>query len=57
MARLREQFQKEGIKKLGAELGIKNVMRVPKLRSITLSMCLSEALESPRVLETAAKDL
>src|SRR3989338_51645 len=57
MARLRIQFQKEGVKKVGEQLGIKNVMRVPRLRSITLSMCMAEALESPKVLETAAKDL
>ncbi len=57
MARLKVKYYKEGIGKLQKELGFTNPMRVPKLKTIKLSICSSEAVQNSRVLEKAAEDL
>lgn len=57
MARLKKQFEKEGVKKLKEQLKLKNIMEVPRLRKITLSICLSEAVQNTKVLDKAAQDL
>ena len=57
MARLKQHFEKEGIKKLKEQLKFKNAMEVPCLKKITVSMCLSEAVQNSKVLDKAAADL
>jgi large subunit ribosomal protein L5 len=44
MSRLSEIYKKEIAPKLKEELGVKNVMEVPKLTKITLNMGVGEAL-------------
>jgi len=57
MARLKQHFEKEGIQKLKEQLKLKNAMEVPRLKKITVSMCLSEAVQNSKVLDKAAADL
>ncbi|MBI2646471.1 MAG: 50S ribosomal protein L5 [Deltaproteobacteria bacterium] len=57
MARLKKQFEKEGIPKLKEQLKLKNAMQVPCLKKITVSICLSEAVQNSKVLDKAAADL
>jgi large subunit ribosomal protein L5 len=57
MARLKEVYQKEIQAKLKDELGLENVMSVPKITKITLNMGLGEALGDKKVLENALRDL
>lgn len=57
MARIREKFYKEGIKELQKQLGFQNVMQVPRLKSITLSVCTAEAVQDNRILQKIAQDL
>src|SRR3989344_6539641 len=57
MARLKQKFEKEGIPKLKEQLKLKNAMQVPCLKKITVSMCLSEAVQNSKVLDKAAADL
>lgn len=57
MARLKEIFQKELMPKLQQELGLKNVMEIPRITKITLNMGVGEAVGDKKVLESAVKDL
>ncbi len=57
MARLKELYQNELAKTLKDELGLKNVMEVPRITKITLNMGVGEALADKKVLENAVADL
>jgi large subunit ribosomal protein L5 len=56
-ARLKEVYENELRAKLKEELGLDNVMEVPRLTKITLNMGVGEALGDKKVLEHAVKDL
>jgi len=57
MSQLKEKYTKEKIPELMAEFGYSNVMQVPKLKKIVLNIGLGEALQNPKALESAEKDL
>src|SRR3989344_4671464 len=57
MARIKKKFMKEGIAYLQKELKMKNVMEVPKLEKIVVSVCSSEILTERKVLEHAIADV
>lgn len=57
MARLQEQYKTSIIKKLQDELGLKNVMDVPKITKITVNMGVGEALGDKKILDHAVNDL
>lgn len=57
MARLKEVFDKELAPKLKEELGLKNVMEVPRITKITINMGVGEALADKKVLEHAVGDM
>lgn len=57
MARLREVYQSEIAPKLKEELGLANVMEVPRITKITLNMGVGEAIGDKKVLENALADL
>lgn len=57
MARLKELYNTELVPKLKAELGLDNVMEVPRITKITLNMGVGEALGDKKVLEHAVSDL
>ena len=57
MANLKEVYKNELVSKLKEELGLDNVMEVPKITKITLNMGLGEALTDKKVLEHAMRDL
>ena len=57
MAKFRELYQNEIAAKLKDELGLANVMEVPRITKITLNMGVGEALGDKKVLENAVKDL
>jgi large subunit ribosomal protein L5 len=56
-ARLRVQFEKELAAKLQKELGLKNVMEVPRLEKITINMGLGEAISNPKIMDSAVDEL
>jgi large subunit ribosomal protein L5 len=56
-ARLRIQFDKEIAAKLQKELGLKNVMEVPRLEKITINMGLGEAISNPKIMDSAVEEL
>ncbi len=57
MARLKEIYQNELRDKLQQELGLKNVMEVPRITKITLNMGVGEAVGDKKVLEHAVGDM
>jgi large subunit ribosomal protein L5 len=57
MARLKELYTKELALKLKEELGLANVMEVPRITKITLNMGVGEAVGDKKVLENAVNDL
>lgn len=54
--RLKENY-KDFNRKLGEELGIKNVMDIPKLEKIVLNIGQGEAVQNSKILDGALKDL
>ncbi|MFK7161568.1 50S ribosomal protein L5 [Marinospirillum sp. MEB164] len=57
MARLKKLYQEEVAAKLKQELGLKNVMEVPRITKITLNMGVGEALNDKKLMENAVADL
>ena len=56
MARLREVYTKEIHPKLMADLGLSNVMAVPRLEKIVINMGVGEGTQDKKRVETAAGD-
>jgi large subunit ribosomal protein L5 len=57
MARLQEKYTKEVAPGLVKQLGKKNIMEVPRLEKIVVSVCLSEAVQNPKLLNQVADEL
>ena len=57
MANLKEVYNNEIRAKLKEELGLDNVMEVPRITKITLNMGVGEALGDKKVLEHAVSNL
>ncbi|HAV10681.1 MAG TPA: 50S ribosomal protein L5 [Dehalococcoidia bacterium] len=57
MPRLKDKYKKEVIPDLMKKFGYKNVMQVPKVSKIVLNIGLGEALQNPKAMESAQKDL
>ena len=57
MANLKELYETELRAKLKEELGLGNVMEVPKLTKITLNMGVGEALGDKKILDNAVADM
>ena len=57
MATLQEKYKTELAAQLKEELGLDNVMEVPRITKITLNMGVGEALGDKKVLEAAVADM
>ena len=57
MAMLKERYRREIAPKLKEELGLTNVMEVPRVTKITLNMGVGEAVGDKKVLENAVADM
>ena len=57
MATLKHKYRNEIIPQLKEELGLANVMQVPRITKITLNMGVGEALGDKKVLENAVADM
>ena len=57
MATLRDKYKSELAPQLKEELGMDNVMEVPRITKITLNMGVGEALGDKKVLENAVSDM
>ena len=57
MANLKDRYTTEIAPQLKEELGLANVMEVPRITKITLNMGVGEALGDKKVLENAVADM
>ena len=57
MARLKELYKTELAPQLQKELGLANVMEIPRITKITLNMGVGEAIGDKKSLENAVADL
>ena len=57
MARLKELYESDYKKSLKAELEIKNIMAVPKIKKIIINMGVGEASQEKGKIEGAVNDL
>jgi large subunit ribosomal protein L5 len=56
-ARLKERYQKEIRPALQKELGLDNLMAVPRLEKIVLNMGLGEATQNVKIMDPLVADL
>ena len=57
MATLKDKYKSDIAPRLKEELGLANVMEVPRITKITLNMGVGEALGDKKVLENAVADM
>jgi large subunit ribosomal protein L5 len=57
MATLKQKYRNDIVPRLKEELGLDNVMEVPRITKITLNMGVGEALGDKKVLESAVADM
>ncbi|MEE8328673.1 MAG: 50S ribosomal protein L5 [Thermodesulfovibrionia bacterium] len=57
MAKLKEKYRTEIVPTLMKEFSYKNIMQVPKLKSIVLNVGMGEALQNIKLLDAAAVEL
>ncbi len=57
MARLREKYKQEIVPVLAQEFGCKNVLGLPRLTKVVVSMGVGRATQDKKLVDSAAKDL
>jgi len=55
--RLRERYRADVVPALMRDLGYTNVFQVPKLEKIVLNMGLGEAVQNPKIIDSAVEEL
>ncbi len=56
-ARMQTMYEQQVIPALMKDFGFTNLMQVPKLRKITLNCGLGEALQNPKLIESAVEEI
>lgn len=57
MARLKELYQTELVPKLMQDFQYKSVMQAPKIEKVVLNIGLGDAIQNPKLLESAVEEL
>lgn len=57
MNRLEEKYKKEIQPVLVKQMGLKSVMQAPKLEKVIVSVCVSEAVQNPKVLNSVVDEI
>lgn len=57
MAGLKEQYTSECVSALMKEFSYKNIMEVPKIEKVVLNMGLGEAVQNPKIIDSAVEEL
>ena len=57
MARLQEFYNDTVVAQLKEQLGLSNVMEVPRITKITLNMGVGEAINDKKIIQKAVDDL
>jgi large subunit ribosomal protein L5 len=56
-ARLKDKYEKEILPVLMKDFGYKNVMQVPRLLKVVVNVGLGEAIQNPKLMDGAVKEL
>lgn len=57
MNRMQDKYNKEIVASLQKQLGAKSSMQIPRLDKIVINICMSEAVQNPKVVTAAAEEL
>lgn len=57
MSRLKELYRTKVVPSMMREFGYKNIMAVPKVEKVVLNMGLGEAIQNPKILDSAVAEL
>src|SRR5947209_7460242 len=57
MARMKEKFRNEVVPAMMKEFSFKNVMQVPRLEKVVINMGVGTAVQDPKTLDAAVRDL
>ncbi len=57
LPRLKEKYRRDVVPTMMGDFGYSNVMQVPRLEKIVINIGLGEAIQNPKALEMARKDL
>jgi large subunit ribosomal protein L5 len=57
MAGMKQHYLDECVPQLMQEFGYRNIMEVPKVVKITLNMGLGEAVQNPKIVESASQEM
>lgn len=57
MGTLKEQYESELKSGLQKQLGLSNVMEIPRIEKIVLNMGLGDAVQNPKIVEKASQEL
>jgi large subunit ribosomal protein L5 len=57
MNRLKETYQKEIVPALTKQMGYKSAMQVPRLEKIVISVCTSEAVQNPKIINGIVEEV
>ena len=57
MARLKDRYKKEVVDGLMKQFGYKNVMQVPRLNKVVVSMGVGAAIQDAKILDAAMADM
>lgn len=57
MNRLQDKYNKDIVSSLQKSLGAESVMQIPRLEKIVINVCLGEATQNPKLVQTAADEL
>jgi large subunit ribosomal protein L5 len=55
--RIQDKYNKEVVSALKKQLGAKSSMQIPRLEKIVINVCMSEAVQNPKVVTAAAEEL
>jgi large subunit ribosomal protein L5 len=55
--RLKEKYENEVVPALEQKFGYKNITEVPKVHKVVVSMGVSDAVQDPKTLDSAANDM
>ena len=57
MSRLKETYKKEIVPGLLKQMGYKSIMEVPRLEKIVISVCTSEAVQNPKIVNGIVEEI
>lgn len=57
MSRLKQTYTKEIVPALSKQMGYKSAMQVPRLEKIVISVCTSEAVQNPKIVNGIVEEI